>query len=109
MPEPLEIARAALGDSEAWLVGGALRDRLLGRPVDDLDIVLTGDVRGAARALATAAGGPLFQLSEEFGAWRVLAADRSWQADLSPLRESSLDADLALRDFTINAMAEPLA
>jgi putative nucleotidyltransferase with HDIG domain len=51
----------------------------------------------------------MFELSEAFGAWRVLAADRSWQADLSPLRGGSLPADLALRDFTINAMAEPVA
>jgi putative nucleotidyltransferase with HDIG domain len=109
MSEPVALARDALADTPAWLVGGALRNRLLGRPVDDIDIVLDGDVRAAARALAKAAGGPAFELSGEFGAWRVLAADRRWQADLTPLRGGSLPADLALRDFTINAMAEPLA
>ncbi|MDX6641134.1 MAG: poly(A) polymerase, partial [Solirubrobacteraceae bacterium] len=109
MTEPVAVARAALAGVDAWLVGGALRDRLLGRPVGDLDLVVDGDVRAAARALARAAGGPVFELSEEFGAWRVLAPDRSWQADLSPLRGGSLAADLALRDFTVNAIAEPLA
>jgi poly(A) polymerase len=107
--EPLAIARAALPGLAAWLVGGAVRDQLLGRPVEDLDIVVDGDVRTAAKALSRAAGGPLFELSEAFGAWRVLAPDRSWQADLSPLRGGSLEADLALRDFTVNAIAEPLA
>jgi poly(A) polymerase len=107
--EPVAVARAALAGVDAWLVGGALRDRLLGRPVDDLDVVVDGDVRAAAKALARAAGGPVFELSREFGAWRVLAPDRSWQADLSPLRGGSLAADLALRDFTVNAIAEPLA
>src|SRR6476661_9762969 len=107
-PEPLRIARAALAGTAAWVVGGAPRDRLLGRPVVDLDLAVEGDVRAAARALAKAADGPMFELSEEFGAWRVLAADRAWQADLSPLRGGSLEADLALRDFTVNAIAEPL-
>jgi tRNA nucleotidyltransferase/poly(A) polymerase len=50
----------------------------------------------------------MFELSDAFGAWRVIAPDRSWQVDLTPLRGGSLDADLALRDVTVNAMAEPL-
>ncbi|HEV3048482.1 MAG TPA: HD domain-containing protein, partial [Solirubrobacteraceae bacterium] len=48
-------------------------------------------------------------LSDEFGAWRVVAAGHAWQADLSPLRGGTIEADLALRDFTVNAIAEPLA
>jgi len=109
MPDPVSIVREALAGEAAWLVGGAPRDRLLGRPLTDLDLVVDGDVRAAAKRLSRAAGGPLFELSEEFGAWRVLAGDRTWQADLSPLRGGSLEADLALRDFTANAIAEPLA
>lgn len=108
MAEPAAIAREALRGTAAWLVGGAPRDWRLGRPVTDLDLVVDGDPRAAARAIADACGGPLFELSGEFGAWRVLARDRSWQADVSPLRGGSLEADLALRDFTINAIAEPL-
>jgi poly(A) polymerase len=106
--EPLAIVREALAERTAWLVGGAVRDRLLGRPTSDIDLIVDGDVGAAARALARAAGGPAFELSDEFGSWRVLSSDRSWQADLSPLRGGSLEADLALRDFTINAIAEPL-
>jgi len=107
--EALALARESLSGRAAWLVGGAVRDRLLERATSDLDLVVDGDVGEAARALARAARGPSFELSDEFGAWRVLARDRSWQADLSPLRGGSLDADLALRDFTVNAIAEPLA
>lgn len=109
MSDGLAVVREALAGEAAWLVGGAPRDRLLGRPLVDLDLVVDGDVRAAARRLSTAAGGPMFELSGEFGAWRVLGRDRSWQADLSPLRGGSLEADLALRDFTANAIAEPLA
>ena len=109
MSDPVATTREALSDREAWLVGGAVRDRLLERPTADLDLVVEGDVGAAARSLARAARGPVFELSEAFGAWRVLSADRSWQVDLNPLRGGSLEADLALRDFTVNAMAEPLA
>jgi poly(A) polymerase len=109
MTDGLGVARQALGGRRAWLVGGALRDRLLDRATSDFDLVVEGDAAGAARALARAARGPVFELSDEFGAWRVLAGDRAWQADLSPMRGGSLEADLALRDFTVNAIAEPLS
>lgn len=110
MSDPLEVARAALTGEEVHLVGGAVRDRLLRRPLTDLDLVVAApDAAPAARALGRAAGGPAFALSDTWGSWRVLAPDRRWQADLTPQRGGSLEADLALRDFTLNAMAEPLA
>jgi putative nucleotidyltransferase with HDIG domain len=71
--------------------------------------VVAGDAREDARLLAGAAGAHVFALSERFGAWRVIARDRSWQADVTPLRGESIEADLSLRDFTVNAMARPLA
>ena len=104
----IEMLREALAGERAWLVGGALRDRLLGRPTPDLDVVVDGDVRRAARSLGRGAGGASFELSDQFGAWRVVARDRSWQVDITPLHGGSLEADLAARDLTVNAMAEPL-
>jgi poly(A) polymerase len=104
----LDAARDALRDDSAWLVGGAVRDRLLGRPLDDIDLVVDGDVRAAARHLALTVGGPAFPLSEEFGAWRVIGPRRAWQVDLSPMHGGTIVADLARRDFTVNAIAEPL-
>ncbi|HXW59636.1 MAG TPA: HD domain-containing protein [Solirubrobacteraceae bacterium] len=109
MSDGLRVARAALADRRAWVVGGALRDRALGRSTADVDIVLDGDPAAGARAVARAAGGAAcFALSVEFGAWRVIARDRSWQVDIEPLRADTLEADLALRDFTANAIAEPI-
>lgn len=107
--EALDAARGALAGAPAWVVGGAVRDELLGRPVADLDLVLEGDVRGAAKALSRAVGGPAFELSDAYGAWRVIGPDRRWQADLAPIQGGSLAEDLAQRDFTVNAMARPLA
>jgi poly(A) polymerase len=105
---PRAIARDALRDRHAWVVGGAVRDELLHRATADVDIIVDGDAGAAARALARVVRGPAFELSDAFGSWRVLAPDRTWQIDLSPLRGGSLDSDLALRDFTVNAIAEPL-
>lgn len=108
--EALRAVRAALPDTAAWLVGGAPRDRALGRETLDLDIVVDAPTEPAARAIARAAGGAAcFELSEDFSGWRVLAREGSWQVDVQPLRGGSLSADLALRDFTVDAIAEPIA
>jgi poly(A) polymerase len=106
--DALAAARAALAGQRAWLVGGAVRDRLLGRETDDVDIAVESDPRPAAARIAKAAGGAMFRLSGEFGAWRVVGPGHAWHADLVPLRDDDIQADLAQRDFTINAMAEPL-
>ncbi|HEY1457832.1 MAG TPA: HDIG domain-containing protein [Solirubrobacteraceae bacterium] len=109
MNEALQMTRSALSGRRAWLVGGAVRDHVLGRDTADLDVVIDGDPAQAARALAHAAGGAAcFQLSQDFAAWRVVARAGQWQIDLEGLRGGSLQADLALRDFTVNAIAEPL-
>jgi poly(A) polymerase len=110
MSAGLQAAREALAGSPAWLVGGAVRDELLGRETADYDVVVAGDPATAARAVARA-GSPAacFSLSEEFGSWRVVARDSSWQVDVEPLRAATLEEDLALRDFTVNAIAKPLA
>ncbi len=107
--DALELAREALAGEPAWLVGGAVRDRLLGRPTRDLDVALAGTPKAAAVRLARASGGAPFSLSDAFGAWRVVAPDHGWHVDLLPLRDGELAADLAARDFTVNAIAEPLA
>jgi putative nucleotidyltransferase with HDIG domain len=110
MSSALDVARAALANTQAWLVGGAVRDELLGRETADVDIVVDGDPEHAARAVARAAGrAACFALSEEFGSWRVVARDGAWQLDVEPLRGGTLEADLALRDFTVNAIARELA
>jgi poly(A) polymerase len=110
MSAGVDVARTALAGTRAWLVGGAVRDRLLGRQTADVDVVVDADPARAARAIARAAGrAACFALSEDFGSWRVVAREGAWQVDVEPLRGQNIEADLALRDFTINAIAEPLA
>src|SRR5690349_14563712 len=102
----LESARKVLAGEEAWVVGGAVRDELLGRELVDLDIAVR-DPKRAARAYAKASGGAPFALSERHGAWRV-ALDGGRTVDFTPL-PGTVEDDLATRDFTINAIARPLA
>jgi putative nucleotidyltransferase with HDIG domain len=102
------LAQIAPRHGEAWLVGGAVRDRLLGRETSDFDLAVSGEVRALAIELGRAADGHAFLLSEEFGAWRVRARDQRWQVDLTPLQGETLEQDLARRDLTINAIAQVL-
>jgi Poly A polymerase head domain/Probable RNA and SrmB- binding site of polymerase A len=101
MLEPLRNARKALAGEEAWIVGGAVRDELLARPVVDVDIACR-DPESAARRY----GRPVFPLSERHGAWRV-ALDDGRTVDFTPL-QNGIEVDLSTRDFTINAIAQPL-
>jgi hypothetical protein len=102
----LETAQEVLAGEEAWVVGGAVRDELLGRELIDLDIA-TPEPERAARAYAKRSGGAPFPLSERHGAWRV-ALEEGRTVDFTPL-PGSIEDDLATRDFTINAIARPLA
>ena len=100
-----ERVEEVLRGQEAWIVGGAIRDELLGRPIVDLDIACH-EPEPAARAFARGGGGAPFPLSDRWGAWRV-ALDGGRTVDFTPLRGSLAD-DLGTRDFTVNAIAEPV-
>jgi hypothetical protein len=101
------LAEEVLAGQEAWIVGGAVRDELLRRPVVDLDIACREPER-AARAFARRSGGAVFPLSVHHGGWRV-ALEGGRTVDFTPLHGDSIESDLATRDFTINAIAVPLA
>jgi len=109
-PSPDEVtaaARSVLGAGEAgWLVGGCLRDELLGFPVRDVDVVVDGAAEPFSRSLADRLGGAVFASSDDFGTWRVVA--RGLHVDVASLRGDGLEADLRARDFTVDALARPL-
>ena len=102
-----ERLREILEGEEAWIVGGAVRDALLLRPVLDIDVACA-DPRAAAHRFARRFGGAAFPLSERHGAWRVVAEGVAETVDFTPLTDG-IDADLASRDFTFNAIAEDVA
>ena len=102
-------ARAFLPEA-GWIVGGAVRDEILGRPVTDLDLVVQGDPEDAAKTFAAQLGKcAAFALNDEFGAWRVVHHNDRWQVDFNPLNGDTIEADLSRRDFTVNSIAEEVA
>ncbi|MQA74496.1 MAG: hypothetical protein GEU88_09195, partial [Solirubrobacterales bacterium] len=114
IPELRAAAEAA--GVRAHLVGGSVRDLLLGRDRADLDLVVDGDHMALARAL----GGEL-RVHDRFGTATVATAggpvdvararaeSYAHPGALPRVRPSGLEADLARRDFTVNAMAVALA
>ncbi len=102
------VRRALAGAGGAWVVGGAVRDAALGQEVADLDLAVAGDPGPAARAVARELGEHAFELSAEFGTWRVAGPGGTGQVDVTALRGPSIEADLAERDFTVGAVAVPV-
>jgi len=88
----------------AYLVGGCVRDLLLGRPPADYDVAVQGDPRAYAQKLAAAAGGRIVEIGKPaFRLWRVVAPGGI--IDVSAAAGASIAVDLRHRDFTINALA----
>lgn len=124
-PERVALLRAAGAMAERsgvplYLVGGCVRDLLLGRPVLDLDLVAEGDVSALADGLAAELGGKVTARSQ-FGTVKLrvgettldLATSRSetyaQPGALPTVKPGPLAADLKRRDFSINAMAAHLS
>ena len=108
-------ACCALLETDAYLVGGSVRDWLLSaKPGQDIDIAVSGDPEAIAREIAGRFGGTVVPLSPAHGIVRVAvpaddgAEDGPWNIDVDGFT-GTIEEDLARRDFSVNAMAVPLA
>ncbi len=112
--EPQELMATVLPvigarHERAWLVGGWVRDRLLGLETHDYDFVVPSGAIATARAVADALSGPFVVLDVERDTARVLVGPAAeTYLDFAGLRAPDIGADLLGRDFTINAMAVPV-
>ncbi len=101
---------AAQGVS-AWVVGGTVRDMVMGRPPGDLDIAVNGDGVLLARQVADRLGCAFVALDAARGTGRIVCCSDTphpGTVDMVQLRAPTIHDDLTLRDFTINALALPL-
>ena len=91
----------------AWLVGGYVRDRLLGRISHDLDLVVPFGGLALARRVADRLGGAFYALDEERDTGRAILSNDDGQVvvDVARWRSGDLSTDLTARDFTVNALA----
>ncbi len=103
------LAFVARQSDEAWLVGGAVRDRLLLRETRDLDLVVPAGAANLARQVADRFNGAFYWLDRRRDYGRALLQDAATSqplvVDVSRLYGQQLEDDLRERDFTVNAMA----
>lgn len=95
-------------DVTAYLAGGCVRDQLLGRHIYDLDVAVSGDGMALARRLANSFDADYYTLDRQRGVGRAILRRESGErllVDIARFRGEDLAADLAGRDFTINALA----
>ncbi len=90
----------------AYLVGGFIRDWLLGRETVDIDITIRGECQDMATEVARAMEGKLFLLDDVNNVFRVVVDrdGKQWHIDFTSF-SGDIEDDLARRDFTVNAMA----
>jgi tRNA nucleotidyltransferase (CCA-adding enzyme) len=95
--------------ADTVLVGGAVRDAALGRLDEqpDLDLVVESEAIALGRSLARHHGGTCVVLDAERDMARLVL--KGWTIDLARREGPDLSSDLARRDFTVNAIALPLA
>jgi tRNA nucleotidyltransferase (CCA-adding enzyme) len=103
---PLPLSALPAGSA---LVGGAVRDALLGRlaPQPDIDVVVPGGAIPLCRSLARRLGGSAVVLDQERDIARLVL--QGWCFDLAAREGDCLSVDLQRRDYSINAIALPLA
>ena len=99
---------------QSYVVGGLVRDVLLGRDTADIDIAVASDALDIAPRIAMALGGKYVILDRVNRVGRVVLVNKKapslgaqWELDFSTFN-GNIEQDLARRDFTINAMAVEL-
>lgn len=106
--ELVHLLPLLLDGAQVWLVGGAVRDKLLGLESLDLDFVVDGDALALARQVADSFGGHYFPLDLQRETGRAIIpreGGKHLTCDFARMRGLEIDEDLRGRDFTINALA----
>ena len=111
LPRPVSAIKTALEitKNNGYLVGGVVRDSLLGIDTSDIDVAVEGNAIKIGKEIATFMNGTLVLLDEDRGISRVVVqGSQRFQIDLVSIHQG-INANLEDRDFTINAMAVPIS
>ena len=111
LPNTVSAIKSALAftKTEGYLVGGVVRDSLLGIDTSDIDIAVEGNTTKIGKGLAAFLNGTFVQLDVDREISRVVVqGDKSFQIDLVSIK-NGINSNLKNRDFTINAMAVPIS
>jgi len=94
-------------NNEVYAVGGFVRDIILGRPVKDIDVVVTTNADKFARKYSRLIKGDFVILDKENKIFRIIkkSTNNIYTVDISDMRGKNIETDLNLRDFTINSIA----
>ena len=95
-------------ETDLYIVGGAIRDFLLNRPIEDIDFVIKNNIKEVVENIAHSLKSSYFALDEKRNTYRIHLRDSNLNLDFSQMRGSTIEEDLSMRDFTINAMAYPI-
>ena len=90
---------------QLYLLGGSVRDLLLGRPINDLDFVVDRNPISFAKQFANAIDAAFVKLEDQPATVRVVIRSDQSNIDFTQFRSDNLELDLRLRDLTINAIA----
>jgi poly(A) polymerase len=103
------VAKLLKPDAEIYIVGGWLRDELLGRQTFDMDLALPEDPATLAARVAKELKGKYIVLDDKNCVYRVILFNCEISClDFSKFKGPTIEKDLALRDFTINTLARHL-
>ena len=111
LPRPVSAIKTALEitKNNGYLVGGVVRDSLLGIDTSDIDVAVEGNAIKIGKEIATFMNGTLVLLDEDRGISRVVVqGSQRFQIDLVSIHQG-INANPEDRDFTINAMAIPIS
>ncbi len=103
-----QIQQILAEEPGVFLVGGAIRNVLLGQEINDLDFAVSGNTGKIARRVCNLLHTDFYTLDSSRETYRLILQTNNGKrlyVDFSKMRGATIDADLTSRDFTINAMA----
>jgi len=103
------VTKLAKPNDEVYIVGGWLRDEIMGIKTMDMDLAVPFDPAKLAASTAKSLNGRCIVLDEKNRIYRVILFDSEISClDISKFKGATIHKDLAMRDFTINALARAL-